>query len=690
MPPQRTNRSYTAAKYGLSIDVPQSTYDTEVDAQWRRQQSELVIWAAEWNFDNALGQCNWEAVASELDTPLIECLELFDASNSTIKPRLLIETYGGWSETDMDALKQFIAANYANGSTVDWKLAGAYMNVDALECRRVGKGAFKDPINKVCYRRICEFRDSGLDWKDIHQRFMQYPNITSLQSRYYGLKAELNGGTTNIGLTAEWTDAERKLMQNLIERHTESVTTSELADTIKRDLSARPLNDTRLFLDQYTYELKAGRISSDQMTQLRELVAEYGEDWGHIGKALCVLPSRAQHNWFLMVALRQQDDALSGSSWTVAEDEPLFNMVDGSTTSAAAKWEQANKALGRTAMACKQRFKGLNHKRKQVTGGRDSFVTSEVQRQLESSGAIAWPLVSQATGFGLRECFELNQYDIGKGSWHYGPDPFSKSMANRMTGFIKEHYPAPVPVSYRAVSNYMWVAMEDCIRIHDMLQGRFKFKWEEADYERAAALRAQGLRLKEVAQHLSPALTRKTVGDALNRYSSSKLVQEPISADELQEISRLVGEYAGTYTVVEIATKICTQLNLGNRFNCYGLISSRIGAHPHYLAKLRGIDRNDLANRIATGQTTVKLAAKELDVPYPSLMNSMRSLNSRQFSSAWTEVETRKLLDYMQTCDSKPDFVYFSKVLGTKSAKQCSARISNLKRKGVLPHTPTI
>ncbi|KAJ2056250.1 hypothetical protein GGI17_006295 [Coemansia sp. S146] len=89
--------------------------------------------------------------------------------------------------------------------------------------------------------------------------------------------------------------------------------------------------------------------------------------------------------------------------------------------------------------------------------------------------------LSEAMGLGLRECLELSQYDVGKARWHYNPDLFSQDMADSMTGFIEEYYSAPTPVNYRAVSNFMWVTMEDCIHIHDVLQG--KFKWTRADYK---------------------------------------------------------------------------------------------------------------------------------------------------------------------------------------------------------------
>ncbi|KAJ2882927.1 hypothetical protein H4R27_003117 [Coemansia aciculifera] len=304
------------------------------------------------------------------------------------------------------------------------------------------------------------------------------------------------------------------------------------------------------------------------------------------------------------------------------DDETLLKMIDGPTMSGVAKWEQINKALGRTAMACKQRFTAVNRKRK-GTDDRESIVTSEVQKQLETSRTVDWSQASQATGLGLRECLELSQYDISKARWNYGPDSFLQSMADRMTGFIKEHYPAPVPVNYRAASNYMWGDMDDCIRIHDMLQGKFKFKWTDAEYERAGALRAQGLTFKEVAQHLSPTLGEKSVANALKRHSSPKPVQKPTSADELNEISMLVDEYAGKHPTIEIINKIRTQLSLGNRNNYHSILAGRIAAHPHYQSKLRDIDYEDLANRIATGQTTVVLSAKELDVPYSALDNRL-------------------------------------------------------------------
>ncbi|KAJ2778168.1 hypothetical protein GGI18_004091, partial [Coemansia linderi] len=88
--------------------------------------------------------------------------------------------------------------------------------------------------------------------------------------------------------------------------------------------------------------------------------------------------------------------------------------------------------------------------------------------------------------------------------------------------------------------------------------------------------------------------------------------------------------------------------------------------HPHYKAKIGGVGVNSLANRVATGQTTFVLAAKELGVSRFALAARMRSLKEKVFSPRWTEEETRKLTEYVRGCDSKPDMAYFSKVFGTK------------------------
>ncbi|KAJ2066752.1 hypothetical protein GGH13_005591 [Coemansia sp. S155-1] len=133
----------------------------------------------------------------------------------------------------------------------------------------------------------------------------------------------------------------------------------------------------------------------------------------------------------------------------------------------------------------------------------------------------------------------------------------------------------------------------------------------------------------------------------------------------MEEISRLVDEYVGKYPVIEIVAKITV--------------------HLHYQDKLDSVNYTDLALRIAHGQTTVGLVAKELDVPHSALTNRLQAVNRKQYSPIWTDEEIHKLVDYMQTCNSKPDYGYFSNFLGTKSPRLCYSKTAFLRSKGVLP-----
>ncbi|KAJ2444047.1 hypothetical protein GGF42_006433 [Coemansia sp. RSA 2424] len=232
------------------------------------------------------------------------------------------------------------------------------------------------------------------------------------------------------------------------------------------------------------------------------------------------------------------------------------------------------------------------------------------------------------------------------------------------------------------MSNYLWIEVDDCMRMYSIFRGRFK--WTKADLEQAAELRAQGLTFKEVARHLSPRLPGGSVSYALRRHLPSKPAAVPISADELREISRLVDEYAGKYPVVEIISKLRAQLNLASKTNYFGKIVRRIAAHLHYKAKLRDIDYTDLANQIASGQTAVKLTAKELDVLQAVLAMNIQYMHSKLYASRWVDEEIRKLIEYVQGCNAKHGLGYFSKLLGTKSSTQCHGKLLNLRRRGVL------
>ncbi|KAJ2557714.1 hypothetical protein GGH95_005114 [Coemansia sp. RSA 1836] len=97
------------------------------------------------------------------------------------------------------------------------------MNIDALECQRTGLGSYNDTINAVAYRRIREYCESGVRWKDIHQHFLQYPEWTALRSKYRWFH-EKQEGKPGLRLTTKWTDDERHQAKQIVSQHPESTT----------------------------------------------------------------------------------------------------------------------------------------------------------------------------------------------------------------------------------------------------------------------------------------------------------------------------------------------------------------------------------------------------------------------------------------------------------------------------------
>ncbi|KAJ2442055.1 hypothetical protein GGF42_007091 [Coemansia sp. RSA 2424] len=172
-----------------------------------------------------------------------------------IQPRSLIETAGGWPKADVDKLRQFVATNFADSSTVDWRIAGAYMNIDALGCQRVGLGTYNESINAVAYRRIHAYRGSGVRWKDIHWHFLQYPKFASLRGRYRWFHAKQEGKPLKK-LTTKWTDDERHRAKEIVSQHLESTTKSEFVDVVQREFPDKPLGDIRLVVYYVLRRLK--------------------------------------------------------------------------------------------------------------------------------------------------------------------------------------------------------------------------------------------------------------------------------------------------------------------------------------------------------------------------------------------------------------------------------------------------
>ncbi|KAJ2374673.1 hypothetical protein IW150_002973 [Coemansia sp. RSA 2607] len=175
------------------------------------------------------------------------------------------------------------------------------------------------------------------------------------------------------------------------------------------------------------------------------------------------------------------------------------------------------------------------------------MVTRACKEEYISAGCIDWAKVSKLTGLNQLECMEVCDMEDYKSQWIYNPKMFSWDDANRMTDFIAANYPGTLPVNYRAVSNYMWVKIGDCIDMHNMLHG--KFRWTDEIIERVVQMRSQGHKFRYIGNQLSPLLSTSTVGSA---YSKHTRVHTPISKEEKRHITELVDKYVGKVPVKEM------------------------------------------------------------------------------------------------------------------------------------------
>ncbi|KAJ2723851.1 hypothetical protein H4R23_004321 [Coemansia sp. Cherry 401B] len=127
-------------------------------------------------------------------------------------------------------------------------------------------------------------------------------------------------------------------------------------------------------------------------------------------------------------------------------------------------------------------------------------VSHAVKKQYTHHQSVDWARVSESVGLSERECLEANQFGDGKARWIYDPDTFSWDMANRMTTFIETNYPRPLPVNYAAVSNYMWIEPDDCVKMASLLRG--EMTWTEDAVAKVVELRNQGMMYKDIARQL--------------------------------------------------------------------------------------------------------------------------------------------------------------------------------------------
>ncbi|KAJ2779241.1 hypothetical protein H4R18_004116, partial [Coemansia javaensis] len=301
-------------------------------------------------------------------------------------------------------------------------------------------------------------------------------------------------------------------------------------------------------------------------------------------------------------------------------------------------------------------------------------VNQEVQRQRESGLDIDWVAVSWAVGLSELDCLELCRFSEGKARWTYDPDTFSKRMADRMGVFIAEHYPPPAAPNFNAVSNYMWIDINDCIRMVGMLCE--EFEWTDEVKARVARLREEGMSYKEIARQLSPKLTADSITQCI--HSTRRPPRHvPLTSEEKQRVRSIVEENSGKVSFRETMELVKREFVCPKRRAvAFCRADAYAASNPFYKARLEAADKDQIARDILSGATTAAEVAQTLDVPAGLVAKTVHMFQSRMYSSSWTDKEVEQLLEYTRTHTPPYNWKTFSALLGTKSARQCQTRYS--------------
>ncbi|KAJ1666903.1 hypothetical protein IW140_003321 [Coemansia sp. RSA 1813] len=130
--------------------------------------SDKVAFVARKHFDTTYrGRADWEAVSSEMQIPLIHCLQNLDSRYPPFVARHIPETVE-WSVEDISALKSFTETYFQEYMTVDdWTLAGKYMNICYSDCIAKMWALSTFQMTPLLFSQISEYRQAGLLWPTI-------------------------------------------------------------------------------------------------------------------------------------------------------------------------------------------------------------------------------------------------------------------------------------------------------------------------------------------------------------------------------------------------------------------------------------------------------------------------------------------------------------------------------------------
>ncbi|KAJ1963642.1 hypothetical protein GGI12_001939, partial [Dipsacomyces acuminosporus] len=279
------------------------------------------------------------------------------------------------------------------------------------------------------------------------------------------------------------------------------------------------------------------------------------------------------------------------NNWNVLNDEQLIQLIAQSKANGDpfVDWDVIGKQMSRDPETCEIRFNYLQtrirvHKQQMLEINTED-VNTEVEKQLKDSGKVDWELVSKNTGIDVVQCLELCKYDEGKSSWVYDSDTFSWEQAQKMRVFILRYYPSvKAPVSFHAVSNFMWIKSDDCIQMNDLLLG--KFEWTVDALNKLCELSTTGMSNKEIAKKFSPTLTEGRVALAIQFIKKKENPKSSLTAESRQLIQQIINDNAGTLTIIELNNIVRRNLPLCDREELDEYFNDTIHNHQHYQNKV--------------------------------------------------------------------------------------------------------
>ncbi|PIA14259.1 hypothetical protein COEREDRAFT_10615 [Coemansia reversa NRRL 1564] len=675
-------------QYRMTVDSMKQILaqdDARICAQ--KELSVRVTQRADQLYDNDRGRCDWETLAKEFDKPLMECLVIYDTSLSTIatrsRPRLT-----DWPAEDIETLRAFVAAHVYSNAVDNIRLVEVYMNVIFEDCIPVLSMLSYPKMTTDLFEAIKQCRNSGMKWATIHTRYPFWCGYNALSRAF----RRFNNGPSQKSAkcdTIKWNESETTRIQEIVNKHYRLGDLKRVLEIAIGEFSDKP---------KYLVEWKVTRIcyatqrpSTDcNGVRWKRLMDAHGENWKQIGARMGITAKKVLFLWIKNEQLLKRIQI-----WTESETDIIRNCIKDGTGPV-----EASRLVGtKSVYSCARKMDELENPGQRDAHQRYWSLADDMRLTVLASAynsmAIDWEHISkelgrrisackqvgQTVGLSERECLEICQFSEGKTRWIYDPDTFSWDAANKMTGFIEANYPSPTPVNYRAVSNYMWVDINDCIHMAMLLRG--EIQWTDKIVERIVELRKQGMQFKYIAKQLSPNLDENRVFSVYhNKFSRKTWI--PISDEDKQLIKHLLDKHAEHMPYKKLTPFIVERLTSGDKSTQLTRIARYAMGHPVYKARLEKAGKTKVMNQLLAGTASTKELAVKLDIP-STLLVSLRNVGkARMCSVRWTYDETEQLIAHVQENTPPYNWKLFSLLLGTKSSEQIALKHYQLRVRGKL------